>query len=75
MLVPTLAWLVENTRISQARHDAIIDDLDTLTKIDFTRKEARLLLWKMVNKMIGNMRDSIVGSYQWVLNKIRNLVK
>jgi len=55
MLLPALDWLEEHDRLDPDRHKAIVEDLDTMKNISFTRKEARHLLWNLIKKMMVNM--------------------
>ena len=73
MLLPTLAWLVENGRLDAARHIAIVDDLEELAHINLSRSEARHLLWELIKKMIGNMHQTIRKWASWVKQQVRKL--
>lgn len=55
MIQPTLDWLEANGRLDADRHIAVIEDLNALSKIDFTRAEARHLLLKLIGKTFSNM--------------------
>ena len=74
MLLPTLNWLEENDRLDAARHQAIVDDLDTLTNIEFTAKESRHLLWKLLTKMMKNIGASVSNSINWVQQAVRKIL-
>lgn len=74
MLLPTLNWLEQNERLDHARHQAIIDDLDELSTLHFTSKEARQILWKLITKMATNFFASINRSLQWVRNALGKLL-
>lgn len=65
MLLPTLDWLEENQRLDADRHQAIVDDLDALTQMSFTRKESQHLLWQLIRKMVKNIGVSIRNSFNW----------
>jgi len=74
MLLPTLDWLEKSEQLDAERHKAIVEDLDALTSISFTRKEARLLLWKLIVKTMNNLGTSLGNSVRWVqqlFNKLR----
>ncbi len=55
MLMPTLDWLEEEERLAPERHKAIVEDLHALSSIEFTRKQARHLLFKLIKKSFANM--------------------
>lgn len=73
MLLPTLDWLEENDRLDGARHTAIVEDLNALSTLSFTRKESRHLLWKLINKIVDNFLASIGRSILWVRTTIGKL--
>jgi len=75
MLLPTLAWLVENGRLDAERHLAIVSDLEELAQLKLSRAEARQLLWKLVKKMIGNMRQTLSNWVSWLTAQFRKLKK
>lgn len=60
LLLPTLAWLVDNGRLDATRHDAIVADLVELIQVEVTRKEARHLLWELIKKTLSNFKNSVV---------------
>lgn len=66
MLLPTLNWLEQNERLDDARHKAIVEDLNELSTLSFTNKEAREILWKLINKMATNFTGSVRRSITWV---------
>ena len=74
MLLPALAWLVENDRLDANRHKAIVSDLEELGHIELTRIEARQLLWKLVIKMIANLGNTVTGWGTWISKQYRKLV-
>jgi len=73
MLLPALAWLVENERLDAQRHKAIVDDLEELARINLSRSEARHLLWELIKKMMGNLRQTIDSWVLWVRSQFRKL--
>jgi len=73
MLLPTLSWLVENGRLDADRHLAIVNDLDELSNIDLNRNEARLLLWKLIKKTIGNLRQTLHEWGIWISQQFSKL--
>lgn len=75
MLLPTLAWLVDNGRLDADRHLAIVDDLEELVQIDLNRKEARHLLWKLVKNMLANLHQTIREWPAWVSRQFRRLIE
>ncbi len=75
MLLPTLTWLVDNRRLDADRHIAIVEDLQELANIQLSRGEARHLLWELIKKMFGNMRQTLVGWGTWTSQRIRKLIK
>lgn len=70
MLLPTLAWLVENGRLEADRHTAIVEDLNELTSINLSRNEARHLLWKLLKKMIANFYQTMLDWATWIGNRL-----
>jgi len=62
MLLPTLDWMEEHGRIDSERHIAVIADLNALSEIEFSRAEARLLLFKLIRKTIQNMTKAVIGN-------------
>lgn len=74
MLLPTLDWLEENERLDETRHRAIVDDLNALSTLSFTRKESRHLLWKLITKITTNFANSISRSASWVRSTIYKLL-
>jgi len=74
MLLPTLAWLVENGRLDADRHLAIVDDLEELANINLSRSEARYLLWKLIKKTIENLRQTVREWGIWISLQIRKLI-
>ena len=61
MLFPTLDWLEDNGRIDSARHAAVIEDLNALSGIQFSRTEARHLLFKLIRKTMQGMATSVIN--------------
>lgn len=68
LLLPVLDWLETNNRLASDRHSAIVDDLSTLSDVEFSRKEARHLLLQLTAKTIANMGRAIVGIPQSLLS-------
>lgn len=66
MLLPTLNWLEQNERLDETRHKAIVEDLDELSTLIFTNKEARQILWKLITKMTANFLGSVRRSFTWI---------
>lgn len=73
LLMPVLDWLEDNNRLASDRHQAIIDDLSTLSDIKFTRREARHLLLQLTAKTVSNMGRAIVGIPQSIISYVRQL--
>jgi len=73
MLLPTLAWLVENGRLEAERHIAIVEDLEELEHISLSRREARHLLWKLIKKMIANFHQTIRDWAAWISKRFSML--
>lgn len=71
LLLPTLDWLEAQGRLDGQRHQAILADLDELISIEFTRAEARALLWKLTLKMLANSVNAMRRSIQWMLDIMR----
>ena len=61
MLLPVLDWLEDNDRLEQDRHRAVVDDLEALSHVEFTRVEARHLLFGLTRKTVKNMGGAILG--------------
>ena len=70
MLMPTLDWMEQSSKIDSVRHQAVVDDLQALTDIQFSRKEARLLLWRLIKKMVVNT----VTTTRSVVSRMKNRV-
>lgn len=73
MLQPTLDWLETNGRLDPERHVAVIEDLNALGKIEFTRAEARHLLFKLVGKTIHGMVSAIVSLPATIVRLVKQL--
>ena len=71
--LPTLNWLVENDRLDAARHTTIVEDLNALSTLSFTKKESRHLLWKLITKIVDNFFGSIGRAFTWVRTTIGKL--
>lgn len=61
MLLPTLDWLEANNRLDRNRHTAIVDDLNALSQIAFTRPEARHQLLTLTRNTLSGMVAAVVG--------------
>jgi len=60
MLLPVLDWLESQGRIDKLRHRAVIDDIEALSAVEFTRTEARRLLFKLIRKTVQNMGMAVI---------------
>lgn len=75
MLLPALDWLEAHDRIDPTRHKAIVEDLDTMSNISFTRKEARHVLWTLIKKMMNNMVVTIKGYFDATVSLVGRMFK
>ncbi|MBX2886716.1 MAG: hypothetical protein KTR32_42610 [Granulosicoccus sp.] len=73
LLLPVLDWLESKERLDSARHQAIVEDLSTLSEVEFSRREARHLLLGLTSKTISNMGQAIVGIPQSIVGFLRQL--
>ncbi len=61
MLMPALKWLLERERLDEADFHRITKDLEQLSELEFTRGEARQVLWVVIGKTVNNMLSAVVG--------------
>jgi len=73
MLMPTLDWMEEHEKIDNAKHKAIVDDLTSLTSIEFTRKEARVILWTLIRKTCSNFVTSAKNGFVSSIDFVKKL--
>ncbi len=73
MLMPTLDWLFQQGRLDKLRYVAIVDDLNTLSELSFTRKEARDLLFKLIKKTMKNFLSRVRAGFDHVLMIIKKI--
>lgn len=61
MVLPVLDWLRDQDRMTADAHEQFTRELQDLNKQDYTRPEARKLLFKIVGKTLRNIKDTTLG--------------
>lgn len=71
ILLPVLDWLEANNRLKPERHQAILEDLAVLGSVEFSRREARHLLFQQIVKSVRNLVLSLRQVPQSVVNWVK----
>lgn len=74
MLLPVLDWLEDNGQIDSERHQAVLGDLNALAQVQFSRSEARRLLFMLIKKTVGNMVVSVLAFPGNLVRFVRRLL-
>lgn len=61
MIIPVLDWLRDQDRMTSDAHEQFARELQELNQRDYTRPEARKLLFKIVGKTLRNIKKNMFG--------------